>query len=92
MSSLATSQIVKCYRSVHIVTRKHLNKAMKQYKDAASEVEAWVSFVEAVRRRSFAEVREIFKNADSVDGYVVFSSRRNRYRLTTVIHYAKTSD
>lgn len=65
---------------------------MKQYKDAAGEVGAWASIVEAVRWHSFAEVREMFKDADYVDGYVVFNIRRNRYRLITVIHYARTTD
>ncbi len=65
---------------------------MKQYKDAASEIGAWAVIAEAVRWHSFAEVREMFTDADYVDGYVVFNIRRNRYRLITVIHYAKTTD
>jgi mRNA interferase HigB len=65
---------------------------MKQYPDAASEVEAWTGIVEAVRWHNFAEVREMFKDADNVNGYVVFNIRRNRYRLITVIHYAKTTE
>ncbi len=65
---------------------------MKQYKDAASEIGAWAVVVEAARWHSFAEVRDMFKDADYVDGYVVFNIRRNRYRLITVIHYAKTTD
>lgn len=77
---------------MHIVTRRHLNEAIKQYKDAAGEVWAWASIVDAVRWHSFAEVREMVKDADYVDGYVVFNIRRNRYRLITVIHYAKTTD
>jgi len=64
---------------------------MKQYSDAASEVEAWTGIVEAVRWHNFAEVREMFKDADYVNGYVVFNIRRNRYRLIAVIHYAKTT-
>ncbi len=48
--------------------------------------------MEAVRWYSFAEVREMIKDADYVDGYVVFNIRRNRYRLITVIYYAKTTD
>ncbi len=89
---LTTSQNVKHDEEVHIVTRRHLNEAMQEYKGAASEIEAWAVVVEAVRWHSFAEVREMFKDADYVDGYVVFNIRRNRYRLITVIHYAKTTD
>ena len=89
---MTTSQIVKYCERVYIVTRRHLSEAMKQYSDAASELEAWAGIVEAVRWHNFAEVREMFKDADSVNGYVVFNIRRNRYRLITVIHYAKTTE
>jgi mRNA interferase HigB len=75
---------------VHIVTRRHLREAIANYLDAANEIKAWASIVEAVRWRNFQEVRRWFKDADSVDGYVVFNIRQNRYRLITVIHYAKT--
>lgn len=83
---------MKYSRDVHIVTRRHLSEAMERYPDAASEVKAWVQIVEVVRWNNFTEVRRTFKDADYVDGYVVFNIRRNRYRLITVIHYAKTKD
>jgi mRNA interferase HigB len=82
---------VKYSRRVHVVTRKHLSEAIKNYPDAANEIKAWLGMVEAVRWRNFEEVRGIFKNADFVDGYVVFNIRHNRYRLITVIHYSKTT-
>src|SRR5271167_2260002 len=87
---LTTSHIVKYSRSVHIVTRKHLSEAMEKYPDAATEIKAWVGIVEAVRWHTFAEVRSVFKDADLVDDYVIFNIRQNRYRLVTVVHYAKT--
>jgi mRNA interferase HigB len=34
----------------------------------------------------------MFKDADPVDGYVIFNIRQNRYRLITVVHYSKTMD
>ena len=85
-----TSQYVKYYWQVHIVTRKHLSEAMETYKDAADEIKAWAAVVKVVRWHSFTEVRSTFKNADNVSGYVIFDIRHNRYRLVTVIHYAKT--
>ena len=54
-----------------------------------------LSFTDVVtppKTLSFAEVRSMFRDADYVRGYVVFNIRRNRYRLITVIHYAKTTD
>jgi mRNA interferase HigB len=77
---------------VYIVTRRHLSEAMERYPDAANEIKAWVRIVEAVRWHNFAEVRRTFKDADYGDGYVIFNIRGNRYRLITVIHYAKTTD
>ena len=72
------------------MTRRHLNEACAQYPDAAKEIQAWTAIVEAVRWHNFEEVRQMFKDADSVEGYVIFNIRGNRYRLVTVIHYAKT--
>ena len=91
-SCLTTSHIVKYHWIVHIVTRKHLSEAMQEYPDAANEIKAWVAIVEGVRWHNFAEVRLMFRDADYINGYVVFNIRRNRYRLITVIHYAKTTD
>jgi mRNA interferase HigB len=58
----------------------------------ANEIKAWVGIVQAVRWRNFAEVRAMFKDADLVDGYVIFNIRGNRYRLITIIHYSKMRD
>jgi mRNA interferase HigB len=89
---LTPSHIVKYHHVVHIVTRKHLSDAMQVYAEAANEIKAWVAIVKGVRWHNFAEVRLMFRDADYVNGYVVFNIRRNRYRLITVIHYAKTTD
>jgi mRNA interferase HigB len=64
---------------------------MHHYPDAANEVKAWMRIVEAVRWKSLLDVRQVFTDADFVDGYVIFNIRRNRYRLVTVIHYAKAT-
>src|SRR5271168_2037325 len=63
---------------------------MERYPDAAKEIKAWVVIVETVRWRNFAELRGMFKDANYVDGYVIFNIRQNRYRLITVAHYSKT--
>ena len=75
---------------MHLVTRKHLREAMERYPEAAKEIRAWATIVEAMRWHVFREVRHAFHDADLVDGYVIFNIRGNRYRLVTVIHYAKT--
>ena len=82
---------MKYHQAVHIVTLKHLNEAMDAYPDATEEIKAWIAIVKKVRWHNFPEVRSIFKDADNVRGYVIFDFRRNRYRLVTIIHYAKTT-
>jgi mRNA interferase HigB len=72
-----------------IVTPKRLDRAAAKYKDAATELASWEAIASAGRWRSFPEVRETFPDADAVDGYVVFNIPHNRYRLITVIPYAK---
>jgi mRNA interferase HigB len=74
---------------MHVVTRKHLSEAEREYPDAARELRAWFAIVKEVRWQNFLEVRRVFKDADDVDGYVIFNIRQNRYRLVTVIHYAR---
>ncbi|GGH04852.1 type II toxin-antitoxin system HigB family toxin [Silvibacterium dinghuense] len=76
---------------MHLVTRRHLREAAARFPDAVSEIAAWSTIVASVRWHRFAEVREVFPDADQVDGYVIFNIRHNRYRLVTVIHYAKTA-
>lgn len=82
---------MKYDEGVHIVTRRHLKEAIARYPDAAGEIGAWISIVASVRWRNFAELRSWFNDADYVDGYVIFNFRQNRYRLVTVVHYARTS-
>ena len=45
---------------------------MRDYRDAANEIAAWTSIVETVRWHNFPEVRNTFKDADSIDDYLIF--------------------
>jgi mRNA interferase HigB len=74
---------------MHVVTLKHLNEAATKFPDAVNEIAAWYGIVKNARWTNFVEVQQVFPDADAVDGYVIFNVRHNRYRLITVIHYAK---
>jgi mRNA interferase HigB len=91
MFFLTTSPIVKYYQVVHIVTKAHLLEAMATYKDAAGEIKAWHAIARAARWHKFEELKATIKRVDSVNGYVIFDIRDNRYRLVTIMHYAKTT-
>lgn len=74
---------------MQIVTRKHLVEAAERYPDAAREIWAWYRIANDARWRNFMEVRGAVRDADDVDGYVIFNIRQNRFRLVTIIHYAR---
>lgn len=77
---------------MNVVTRKHLMEAMGEYQDAVKDIEAWYKVAKTARWRNFVELRQVFKDADAVDGYVIFNIRQNRYRLVTVIHYSREKE
>jgi mRNA interferase HigB len=77
---------------MHVVTRKHLLDAEQRFPEAAKEIRVWYKIACNARWRSFLEVRRVFKDADDVDGFVIFNIRRNRYRLITIIHYSRVKD
>lgn len=77
---------------MNIVTRKHLLVAATKYLDAASEIQAWFKIARESRWRNLLEVRQVIGDADVVEGFTIFNIRHNRYRLITVIHYAREKD
>lgn len=77
---------------MHVVTRKHLIAAAERYKDASKEIAAWYKIVSAARWRNLLDVQQVFKDAEDVDGRVIFNIRHNRYRLVTIIHYSRAKN
>ena len=77
---------------MHVITRKHLVAAEEQYPEAAREIRAWYRIAKEARWRTLLEVRQVFKDADDVEGYVIFNIRQNRYRLVTIIHYSREKE
>jgi mRNA interferase HigB len=77
---------------MHVITKRHLVEAGEKYPDAAKEIAAWHKIAKSAGWRNFNELIQVFKDADDVDGYVVFNIRRNRYRLITEISYVREKD
>jgi mRNA interferase HigB len=77
---------------MNVVTLKRLVEAKEKYDDAAKEIDAWYKAAKTARWHNFVEVKQTFKDADTVDGYVIFNIRGNRYRLITAIHYERENE
>lgn len=75
---------------MNILTRRALNEAATDYKEAAEGLAAWWQITKHAQWANFVELRVNFPSADSVDDVVVFNIRHNRYRLLTVVKYVRT--
>jgi mRNA interferase HigB len=74
---------------MNVVSRQHMVWAKEKYQEAAKEIDAWYKVAKTSQWHNFLEVRQTFKDADNVDGFVIFNIRENKYRLITSIHYER---
>ena len=67
---------------MNVVSRHGLEKLVAGLpKDVQKEATAWYKVAHATDWKDFAAVRTHFKDADLVNGLLVFNIRHNRYRL-----------
>lgn len=76
---------------MRIISLKKLRLFWTDPKNAGSEkiLRAWYQVVKSADWTCFADVRNTYKTADLVDNKVVFNVGGNKYRLITVIDYAR---
>ncbi len=72
---------------MHIITRKRLNDFASAHPDIKSSLARWCKLMKSGRFQSFAELREVFPNADQVANLTVFNIGGNKVRLVAAIHY-----
>jgi mRNA interferase HigB len=72
---------------MHVISKKKLRAFWEKHAKARSPLEAWYQVAKHAEWESFADVRKVFKVADSVGRFVVFDIGGNNYRLIAVIHY-----
>lgn len=72
---------------MHIITRKRIQEFIAVYPDSQSSLDNWYRIVKEAEYTSFSELREHFRSADYVDGFVVFNISGNKYRLIAAIHF-----
>jgi mRNA interferase HigB len=60
--------------------------------ELAKDLESWYRIAKSAQWHDFLEVRQSFPCADSVDDYVIFNIRGNRYRLVTIVHYSRNAE
>jgi mRNA interferase HigB len=66
---------------LRIISRKAIREFGRKHSDAVAALNVWALLVKNADWRTFADVRETFKDADLVGDKVVFNIAGNRYRL-----------
>ena len=73
---------------MRIFSRKALRDFIRKHANASPSVESWYREAKHGGWKSFAEIREHFRSADSIQGNrVVFNLSGNRYRLIVKVAY-----
>jgi len=72
---------------MHVITRKRLNDFAEVHPESRSALYRWYHLLKSQNVNSFAELREIFPNADQVGKFTVFNVGGNKVRLISAIHY-----
>ncbi len=72
---------------MHIITRRRVQDFSKKYPDSYSSLENWYRIVKRTEYNNFSELKQHFRSADYVDGFVVFNISGNKYRLIAAIHF-----
>ena len=72
---------------MHIITRRRLREFIQKYPDSQTSLDNWRRIVKKADYGSFNELKQHFRSADYVDGFVVFNISGNKYRLITAIHF-----
>lgn len=67
---------------------ERLEKAIKKHADAASQLKAWLAFVEAAEWDSPHDVGSGYSHASFLsDGRIIFRIKGNKYRLVALVDY-----
>jgi len=75
---------------MRIVGRERLVEAEAQHPGSGlgKALDSWVRVVEGARWRHFMEIKTAWSGVDNVPPHVVFDLKGNRFRLTSIVHYA----
>jgi len=72
---------------MRIVSRKAIRAATARHSEWSASLSAWYKITKHADWKTFAEVRNSWKNSDVVGCFVVFDIGHNRCRLITTIKY-----
>lgn len=72
---------------MRIVSRKAIREAARSHSEWGASLNTWYKITKNADWRSFADVRNSWRNSDMVGRFVVFDISHNRCRLIATIKY-----
>jgi mRNA interferase HigB len=72
---------------MHVISRKALRNFWVRQPDSEQPLRRWHKLITTRDFGSFAELRDTFPSADTVDDLTVFNIGGNKYRLVASIHF-----
>ena len=72
---------------MRIVSRKAIREAAAAHREWGASLNAWFKITSGADWKTFADVRNSWKNSDVVGRFVVFDISHNRCRLIATIKY-----
>ena len=72
-----------------LIAIKKLRSDACRYPDAKKAVETWYLVVKNAAWSNLEDVREVYRDAESVGNFTVFNIKGNNYRLIVGINYVK---
>ncbi|HKV46964.1 MAG TPA: type II toxin-antitoxin system HigB family toxin [Candidatus Acidoferrales bacterium] len=72
---------------MRIVSRKMIREATARHSEWGASLNAWYKITKNADCKTFAEVRNSWRNSDVVGQFVVFDISNNRCRLIATIKY-----
>lgn len=72
---------------MRIISRKAIREASAKHTEWSPSLNAWHKIAKGADWKNFADVRNSWKNSDTVGRFVVFDISHNRCRLIATIKY-----
>ena len=72
---------------MHLIAIRNLRSDASKYPDTQIVIEEWYKIVKSVSWQNLEEVKQIYRDAESVGNFTVFNIKGNKYRLIVDINY-----
>lgn len=72
---------------MHLISISNLRADAAQYPDVERQIDQWYRFIKKAEWNNLEDVRQIYRDAESVGNFTVFNIKGNAYRLIVGIDY-----